>query len=37
MKGCINNWHELIKEIQMVHSTAQATDIILALDIAGDP
>lgn len=26
-----------MKEIKMVHSTAQATDTILALDIAGDP
>lgn len=37
MNGCINSWHKkLIKDIQTVHSTAQATGIVLASDIAGD-
>lgn len=37
MKRHINNRHELIEEIQMVHSAVQGTGTIMALDIADDP
>lgn len=36
MKRYINNRYKSIKEIQMVHSAAQGTDTVMALDIAGD-